>query len=74
MNAVSSVIEQNNEILEQRHLNDMKDVARAMENEEKYIVLKTIPTQVLLDEISKRCNSLENRDKAIRELYRIPEE
>lgn len=74
MNAVSSVIEQNNEILEQRHLNDMKDVARAMESEEKSIVLKTIPTQDLLDEISRRCDLLETRDKAVRELYRIPEE
>jgi hypothetical protein len=74
MNAVSSIIEQNNEILEQRHLNDMKDVARAMESEEKSIVLKTIPTQDLLDEISRRCDLLETRDKAVRELYRIPEE
>ena len=71
---ISNVIEQNNESLEKRHLEDMKDFARAMENEEKYIVLKTIPTQVLIQEISKRYSNLENRDKAIRELYHIPEE
>ena len=71
---ISNVIEQNNESLEKRHLEDMKDFARAMENEEKYIVLKTIPTDVLIQEIGKRCSTLENRDKAIRELYHIPEE
>lgn len=71
---ISDVIEQNNEILEKRHLEDMKGFARAMENEEKYIVLKTIPTEILIQEIGKRYSALENRDKAIRELYHIPEE
>ncbi len=71
---ISDVIEQNNEILEKRHLEDMKGFARAMENEEKDIVLKTISTDVLIGEIQRRMQLLENRDKAIKELFRIPEE
>ena len=71
---VSRVIEQNNESLEKRHLEDMKGFARAMETEEKDIVLKTIPTDVLMGEIQRRMQLLENRDKAIKELFRIPEE
>ena len=60
--------------LERRHQEDFKDVARAMEESEKYIVLKTIPTEVLLGEVSRRCVILENRDKAVKELFRIPTE
>jgi len=63
-----------NEEIERRHQEEFKDVARAMEDTEKYIVLKTIPTDVLINEISKRMQLLESRDKAIKELFRIPEE
>lgn len=71
---ISSVIEQNNDNLKKRHLADMKDFARAMENDEKDIVLKTTPTEVLLNELSRRLLLLENRDKAIKDLFHISEE
>ena len=62
------------ENLEKQHQAEFKGVARAMEDAEKDIVLKTIPTEVLIGEIQRRVSLLENRDKAIKELFRIPEE
>ena len=74
MNAVEKMQMKIDENLEMKHQEEFKDVARAMEDTEKYIVLKTIPTEVLIGEISKRMQLLENRDKAMRELFRVPEE
>jgi hypothetical protein len=74
MNAVEKMQMKIDESLERKHQEEFKDVARAMEDTEKYIVLKTIPTEVLIGEISKRMQLLESRDKAIKELFRIPEE
>ena len=62
------------ENLERQHQAEFKGVARAMEDTEKDIVLKTIPTEVLIGEIQRRVLLLENRDRAIKELFRIPEE
>lgn len=74
MNAVEKMQMKIDENLERQHREEFKGVARAMEDTEKDIVLKTIPTDVLLGEVSRRMNLLENRDKAIKELFRIPEE
>lgn len=63
-----------NERMEKGNQQEMKGIARAMTVDDKNIVLKTISTEVLLGEISRRMILLENRDKAIRELFRIPEE
>ncbi len=63
-----------NEGIERQHKEEFKDIARAMEEGEKNIVLRTIPTEDLLKEVSRRCTLLESRDKAIKELFRIPEE
>lgn len=72
---MNAIIERQNqkidENLERQHQEEFKGVARAMEESEKYIVLKTIPTDVLLSEIGRRCNLLESRDKAIKELFNI---
>ena len=62
------------ESLERQHQEKFKSIAMAMENEEKYIVLKTIPTNILLDEVRRRFELLENRDKAVKELFQIQEE
>ena len=66
--------EKMNERMEKGNQQEMKGIARAMVLEDKTVVLKTIPTDVLLGEVSRRMQILENRDKAIRELFRIPEE
>jgi len=66
--------EKMNERMEKGNQQEMKGIARAMVLEDKTVVLKTIPTDVLLGEVSRRMQLLENRDKAIRELFRIPEE
>ena len=63
-----------NERMEKGNQQEMKGIARAMTVDDKNIVLKTISTEVLLGEVSRRMQILENRDKAIRELFRIPEE
>lgn len=63
--------EKNEQQLERRHLEEFKGVARGLEESEKLIVLKTIPTKDLLDELNRRMTLLENRDQKIRELYRI---
>lgn len=57
--------------LEKRHQEDFKGIARAMEDTEKNIVLKTIPTEALIGEINRRVILLENRDKAIKELFKV---
>ena len=74
MNVVEKMQTKIDENLERQHREEFKGVARAMENTEKDIVLKTIPTDVLLGEITRRMQLLENRDKTIKELFRIPEE
>lgn len=66
--------EKMNERMEKGNQQEMKGIARAMTVDDKNIVLKTISTEVLLGEVSRRMQILENRDKAIRELFRIPEE
>lgn len=58
--------------IERQHQEEFKDIARAMEDGEKNIVLRTITTEDLLKELSRRCELLESRDKAIKELFRIP--
>lgn len=63
-----------NEQLNKRHTAEFKDFARAMQSDEKTIVLKTVPTDALLGELERRVKLLENRDQAIKELFRIPEE
>lgn len=68
---IDRVLEQNDELLEKRHEADFKDIARAMEDNEKNIVLKTIPSDVLFNELKRRLNLLENRDQAIKELFKI---
>lgn len=66
--------EKNEQQLERRHLEEFKGVARGLEESEKLIVLKTIPSKDLLEELNRRMMLLENRDQQIRELYRIPKE
>ena len=66
--------EKMNERMEKGNQQEMKDIARAMEIGDKEVILKTIPSDVLLGEITRRMTLLENRDKAIKELFRIPEE
>ena len=63
--------EKNEQQLERRHLEEFKGVARGLEESEKLIVLKTIPSKDLLEELNRRMMLLENRDQQIRELYRI---
>lgn len=63
-----------NERMEKGNQQEMKGIARGMTVDDKNIVLKTISTEVLLGEVSRRMQILENRDKAIKELFRIPEE
>ena len=74
MTAVEKMQQKIDENLERQHQEEFKGIARAMENEEKHIVLKTIPTNDLLDELGRRCELLESRDKAVKELFRIHEE
>lgn len=74
MFVVDKVQEQVDADLEKRHQEDFKGIARAMEDTEKNIVLKTIPTEALLGEINRRLTLLENRDKAIKSLFKIQEE
>lgn len=66
--------EKNEQQLERRHLEEFKGVAKGLEESEKLIVLKTIPSKDLLEELNRRMMLLENRDQQIRELYRIPKE
>ncbi len=72
--AIQRIIEQNETELERRHKEDFKNVARAFESEEKQIVLKIISTEVLLDELKRRMTLLEDRDKAIKSLFKIQDE
>jgi hypothetical protein len=72
--AVVALQEKLNERMEKGNQQEMKGIARAMTVDDKNIVLKTISTEVLLGEVSRRMQILENRDKAIKELFRIPEE
>ncbi len=65
--------EKNDQQLERRHLEEFKGVAKGLEESEKLIVLKTIPSKDLLEELNRRMMLLENRDKQIKELYRITE-
>ena len=74
MSNIDRVIEQNDELLERRHEADFKDIARAMEDNEKNIVLKTISNEALLDELKRRLNLLEGRDHAIKALFKIQED
>lgn len=71
MNRIEKIVEQNNEILERHHREEFKDIARAMENEEKYIVLKTIPSSVLIDELKKRMMLLEETNNAVKMLFKV---
>ena len=66
--------EKMNERMEKGNQQEMKGIAKGMTVGDKTIVLKTISTEVLLAEVSRRMQILENRDKAIKELFRIPEE
>lgn len=74
MTAVEKMQQKIDENLEKKHKEEFKGIARAMENDEKHIVLKTIPTNDLLEEVSRRCELLEKRDKAVKELFRIQED
>lgn len=74
MSNIDRVLEQNDELLERRHEADFKGIARALEDNEKNIVLKTIPSEALLDELRRRLNLLEGRDQAIKALFKIQEE
>lgn len=74
MNIVELTQQNINTDLERRHEADFKEIARAMEDNEKNIVLKTIPSDVLFEELKRRLNLLEGRDKAIKALFKIPEE
>ena len=74
MFAVDKVQEQIDADLEKRHQEDFKGIARAMEDTEKNIVLKTIPSEALIGELTRRLTLLENRDKAIKSLFKIQEE
>ena len=74
MTAVEKMQQKIDENLEKKHKEEFKGIARAMENDEKHIVLRTIPTNDLLEEVSRRCELLEKRDKAVKELFRIQED
>ena len=63
-----------NEGLEQGNNENFKDFARTLTPEERKIVLKATKTQELLDELQRRFNSLERRDRGVRELFNIPDE
>lgn len=73
MSVVEKFQEQIDADLEKRHQEDFKGIARAMEDTEKNIVLKTIPSEALIGELTRRLALLENRDKAIKELFKIQE-
>lgn len=73
-NVVDKIQDKIDADLEKRHQEDFKDIARAMVDEEKNIVLKTIPSEALLNELNRRLSLLENRDKAIKSLFKIQEE
>lgn len=60
--------------LEQRNNDDFKNFARSLQPEERKIVLKVAQTQELLAELQRRFNSLERRDRGVRELFNIPDE
>lgn len=74
MSVVEKFQEQIDADLEKRHQEDFKGIARAMEDTEKNIVLKTIPSEALIGELTRRLTLLENRDKAIKSLFKIQEE
>ena len=74
MTAVEKMQQKIDETLERQHQEEFKGIAMAMGNEEKNIVLKTIPTNELLDELGRRCELLEKRDKAVKELFLSQEE
>ena len=48
MTAVEKMQQKINENLEKKHKEEFKGIARAMENDEKHIVLRTIPINDLL--------------------------
>lgn len=74
MTAVEKMQQKIDETLERQHQEELKGIAMAMGNEEKHIVLKTIPTNVLLDEVRIRCELLESREKAVKEIFQTQEE
>ena len=48
----------------QAEINKINDIVEAMSNEEKVVVVKNIPTELLQNEITRRLN----RDRELREL------
>lgn len=74
MNAVEKMQQKIDVRIEKSNQSEMKDIAKAMEIEDKTVVLKTIPTDALIEELSRRMLLLEKRDRAIKELFRIHEE
>lgn len=51
-----------------------KNFVRTLQPEERKTVLKVVKTEELLSELQRRFNSLERRDRGVRELFNIPEE
>lgn len=70
---IEKILEQNELMLEKHHQEEFKGMARAMDDTEKLIVLKTIPSPALIDELLRRVTLLEDRDKAIKSLFNIKE-
>ena len=51
-----------------------KNFVRTLQPEERKTVLKVVKTEELVSELQRRFNSLERRDRGVRELFNIPEE
>lgn len=54
-----------------RHLEAFKDIARGMEDIEKYIVLQTCPTHMLIDVIRERMVKLSDREREIMMIHGV---
>lgn len=51
---------------------DIAERIKGMDNEEKALAVKMLPTDLLLDELKRRCNETENVVRTIKELVREP--
>jgi hypothetical protein len=51
-----------------------KNFVRTLQPEERKTILKGVKTEELLSELQRRFNSLQRRDRGVRELFNIPEE
>ena len=52
-----------------RHLDAFKDIARGMEDIEKYIVMQAAPTHMLIDVIRERIVKLSEREREVMSIY-----